>query len=148
MKSWESTWWQWGKKDIRCFHILINRKLPVTVMMVIYSLNKLSSDFLRGFSQDSAWSILNSWALRLKTAMRHRLMYELRFKIWPSHYNGEYLEVHDIFSAFHTCVSNCCPKKDYLLVRKFSLSGASPVVAEKTEKDCAKGISIFWCCKL
>lgn len=40
--------------------MLINRKLPITVTMVIYSLNKLSSDFLQGFPQDSSWSILNS----------------------------------------------------------------------------------------
>lgn len=40
------------------------------MMMVMYSLNKLSSDFLRGVSQDSAWFILNSQALRLKIRMR------------------------------------------------------------------------------
>lgn len=36
------------------------------MMVVIYSLNKLSFDFLRVFSQDSEWSVLNSQALRLQ----------------------------------------------------------------------------------
>jgi len=36
------------------------------MIMVIYSLNKLSFDFLRVFSRDSEWSVLNSQTLKLQ----------------------------------------------------------------------------------
>lgn len=52
------------------------------------------------------------------------------------------------FSLHFTPVFQTVSKESLFIGQEIILSGANPVVAEKTEKECAKGISILWCCKL